>query len=337
MPPEREISRNAARISALKEARQRINAGRDEAMAALTKPETAFAALPAAADLEAKLADINEVIAKDRSVLAEVRSRRRELRGRPSSPAAGCKQSRGAAGWTERKDSASTQIATLEQRTTAATGERTELTNAPQKFAGQRQALIGEIETARPHAALPRTGWPRPETNSPRPTRVARAALEAVGEARAEAARGEERCEAAKRRFGRHRARNPRPAADRAGWRSRARRGQRPAPELPQITEARSEARPHPARARAPRAGQSARRAGTAEVEEQHTKLCGERDDLVEAIRGCSRASTASTARRASALLASFVTVNENFKKLFGELFRRRQCRAAAIDERTIA
>jgi chromosome segregation protein len=70
---EREISRNAARVSALKEARQRTNAGRNEALAACKEAEKALAALSAAADLEAKLAKVNDVIARDRAALAEVR------------------------------------------------------------------------------------------------------------------------------------------------------------------------------------------------------------------------------------------------------------------------
>ena len=61
---EREISRNAARISALQEARQRTVASRDETHAARSEAETAFAALPPAAEIEEKLAAINEVIAR---------------------------------------------------------------------------------------------------------------------------------------------------------------------------------------------------------------------------------------------------------------------------------
>ncbi|HMK69836.1 MAG TPA: chromosome segregation SMC family protein, partial [Xanthobacteraceae bacterium] len=70
---ERELNRNAARISALKEARQRISVGRDEAMAARRQAEQALAGLPAAADLEVELAAVNAVIARDRDALAEVR------------------------------------------------------------------------------------------------------------------------------------------------------------------------------------------------------------------------------------------------------------------------
>ncbi|MGH6985180.1 MAG: chromosome partitioning protein ParA, partial [Stellaceae bacterium] len=70
---EREISRNAARISALREAQARITTSRDEANSARDEAEKALAALPPTADIEAKLAAVNEVIAGERTVCAEVR------------------------------------------------------------------------------------------------------------------------------------------------------------------------------------------------------------------------------------------------------------------------
>ena len=61
---EREISRNAARISALKEAKQRISAGRDETAMRAAKPNRRSSRSPAAAEIEDKLTAINEVIAQ---------------------------------------------------------------------------------------------------------------------------------------------------------------------------------------------------------------------------------------------------------------------------------
>ena len=318
---EREISRNAARISALKEARQRISAGRDEAAAAHHEAVTALAALPAAADLEAKLADINEVIAKDRGLLAEVRveaqgiTRETELANRRLQAIAEERQ-----GWNERNDNAATQIATIAQRTEAATNERTELTNAPQKFAGQRQALIGEIDNASTGRRAAADQLVEAETALAEADKIARAALEAVGEARAEAARSEERCEAAKRRFAdiEHEIRDrlqlePGGVAELAEV--------KPGAELPPIAEVEG---------RLERIQRERERLGAVnllaeqelrEVEEQHTKLCGERDDLVEAIRRLRQGIVSLNSEARERLLASFVTVNENFKKLFGELF----------------
>ena len=318
---EREISRNAARISALKEARQRISAGRDEAAAAHHEAVSALAALPAAADLEAKLAEINEVIAKERGLLAEVRveaqgiTRETELASRRLQAIAEERQ-----GWNERNDNAATQIATIAQRTEAATSERTELANAPQKFAGQRQALIGEIDNASTGRRAAADRLAEAETALAEADKVARAALEAVGEARAEAARSEERCEAAKRRFAdvEHEIRDrlqiePDGVAELAEVKAGS--------ELPQIAEI---------EARLERIQRERERLGAVnllaeqelrEVEEQHAKLCGERDDLVEAIRRLRQGITSLNSEARERLLASFVTVNENFKKLFGELF----------------
>ncbi len=57
------------------------------------------------------------------------------------------------------------------------------------------------------------------------------------------------------------------------------------------------------------------------EVEAQHQKLVGERDDLVEAIRRLRQGIHSLNHEARERLLASFATVNENFKKLFTELF----------------
>jgi chromosome segregation protein len=179
---EREISRNAARISALQEARQRTSAGHDEATAAREEAEKALAALPATADLETKLARVNDDIARDRAALAEVRveaqaiARDAELADRRLQAIAGER-----AAWDERKNNAAAQIATIGQRTEEARTERTELNNAPEKFAGQRQALISEIETA---AAARRAAADRlaeAETELAEADKAARVALEAVG------------------------------------------------------------------------------------------------------------------------------------------------------------
>jgi chromosome segregation protein len=318
---EREISRNAARISALKEARGRISAGCDEALAAHREADAAFAALPAAAELEAKLSAINDVIATDRGTLAEVRveaqaiMREAELANRRLQAIADERQA-----WGERNDSAATQIATIGQRAEEASRERTELAQAPQKFAVERQALIGEIETSTAARRADADRLAAAENDLAEADKVARRALEAVGEARAEAARGEERCEAAKRRLADlgHEIRE-RLEIEPAGTAELAEL--KPGAELPAVAEI---------EARLERIHRERERLGAVnllaeqelrEVEEQHTKLCGERDDLVEAIRRLRQGIQSLNHEARERLLTSFVTVNENFKKLFGELF----------------
>ena len=125
------------------------------------------------------------------------------------------------AGWSERRDGARNQIATLDPRIAEAKRERAALDDAPQVFAEKRRALIGEIETAE---AARRAGADRlaeAENALAEADRAARAALEALGAAREEAARAEERFEGAKRRLADIAPRNPRDAGSRARRRRR--------------------------------------------------------------------------------------------------------------------
>jgi chromosome segregation protein len=318
---EREISRNAARVSALKEAKQRTHAGRSEALAVCKEAETALAALAPAADLEAKLAEVNNLIARDRAALAEVRveaqaiAREAELADRRLQAIAAERMA-----WDERKDSAAAQIDTIGQRTEEARSERSELSNAPAKFASQRQALIGEIETATAARRAAADRLAEGETELAAADKVARAALEAVGEARAEAARAEERRDGAKRRLAdvEHEIQEvldvaPAGAAEIAELKADA--------ELPEIAEV---------EARLDRIRRERERLGSVnllaeqelqEVEAQHNKLTAERDDLNEAIRRLRQGIHSLNSEARERLLASFVTVNTNFQKLFTELF----------------
>ena len=198
---ERESSHHTARMSALSEARQRIATGRDEAIAGHRENESALAALPDAVELEDKLAQVGKVIAGDREALAAVRVESQAIT-REAELAAQRLQTIAAeqAAWNERNQSAAAQIATLGQRAEEAKRERAELESAPEKFAAQRHALIGEIETASATRRAAADRLAEAETEQSAADKAARVALEAVGEARAEAARAEERCDGARRR-----------------------------------------------------------------------------------------------------------------------------------------
>src|SRR5262249_4066048 len=71
---ERDLNRHAARLSALTEARTRLNMSRDEAATAKTDAEKALNGLAPSADLEAKLAQVRDDIVGKRSRLAEVQA-----------------------------------------------------------------------------------------------------------------------------------------------------------------------------------------------------------------------------------------------------------------------
>jgi chromosome segregation protein len=318
---EREISRNAARISALKEARQRLGASRDETRVARGDAEQALGALPAAATIEAKLAAINEVIATERSACAELRveaqaiAREAELADRRLQ-AIGDERT----AWNERMGSAAGQIATIAQRSKEAERERGELQNAPQVFAEQRRSLIGEIETATAQRRADADWLALAETDLAEADKAARAALEAVGEARAQSARAEERHDGAKRRLAdiEHEIRDmlevePPAAAELAEL--------KPGAELPPLAEVED---------KLDRIRRERERLGSVnllaeqelgEVEAQHSKLAGERDDLNEAIRRLRQGIHTLNHEARERLLASFAIVNENFKRLFAELF----------------
>ena len=295
---------------------------RDETQLARAEAETALAALPDAAEIEGKLADINAPIARERSACAEQRgeaqaiARESELAHHRLRAIAAERQE-----WNDRNDNAAAQIATLAQRTDEAANERAELIDAPQKFEAQRQALIGEIETATGERRAAADQLAAAETDLAEADKAARIALEAVGEARAEAARSEERHDGATPPARRYRARNPRSSASRAGDRGRSRRAQ-----------ARRRDRRRSPRSR-PRSSASNRSAsGSARSISSPSRNCarsksstrssiGERDDLVEAIRRLRQGIHSLNHEARERLLTSFQIVNENFKKLFAELF----------------
>jgi chromosome segregation protein len=318
---ERESGRNAARISALQEARQRLAAAQAETQTARAEAEHALAALGAADDIEQKLAAINEVIARERASCAEIRGEAQAV-AREAQLAehrlAAITDERQA--WSERRDNAAGQNATLGQRTDEASAERAELVNAPEKFAVLRQGLIGEIETATGNRRIAADRLAQAENELGEADKAARATLEAVGEARAEAARGEERHEGARRRLGdvEHEMHEilqvePAAAADIAEI--------KPDAALPSIAEV--EGKIERIKAERERLGSVNLLAEQElrEVEGQHGKLTAERDDLIEAIRRLRQGIHSLNHEARERLLASFQVVNENFKKLFAELF----------------
>src|SRR6185437_8015241 len=103
--------------------------------------------------------------------------------------------------WSERRDGAHAQIATIETRSAEAKQERAALADAPAAFAEKRRALITEIEAAEAARREATDRLTEAESALGACDRAVRAALEALGAAREEAARAAERVEGAKRRL----------------------------------------------------------------------------------------------------------------------------------------
>ena len=318
---ERDLNRQAARLSALTEARARLTTSRDEATAAKAQAERALTDMAPAADLESKLAGVREDITAKRAKLAEVRAeqqaivREAEMADRRLASLAADK-----AGWLERRDGAGSQIATLEQRVAEAKRDRVELENAPQLFAQKRQALISEVQAAEAGRRACADRLAEAENALAEADRDARAALEAASAAREELARAEERFEGSKRRLadiGReiHDMLEIEPSA--VAELAEIKPGETP-PALAEIEEKLERLRRERERLGAVnlRAEEELR-----EVETQHTTLTSERDDLVEAIRKLRLGIQSLNREARERLLASFELVNKHFQHLFTELF----------------
>jgi chromosome segregation protein len=318
---ERDLNRQAARLSALAEARARLTASRDEALAGNADSERALAALAPAAELESRLAVVRDDIAGKRARLAELRAeqqaivREAELADRRLASLAGDQ-----AGWRERQQGAHNQIATLDQRVAETRRDRTELENAPQAFAEKRQALIGQVQAAEAERRACADRLQEAESALAQADRDARAALEAASAAREELARAEERFEGAKRRLadiGReiHDMLEiaPEALAELAGLKAGA-----ALPELADIEATLERLRRERERLGAVnlRAEEELR-----EIEAQHASLTSERDDLVEAIKKLRQGIQSLNREARERLLTSFEQVNKHFQHLFAELF----------------
>ncbi|MGC2827757.1 MAG: AAA family ATPase, partial [Pseudolabrys sp.] len=318
---ERDLNRQAARLSALTEARARLNVSRDEATAARTQAQSALGGLAPAADLETKLAHVRDDIASKRVRLAEVQAeqqaivREAELADRRLATLASDKT-----GWVERQQGARNQIGTLEKRIVEAKRDRTELENAPQVFAEKRGALITEVQTAETARRACADRLQEAENALAEADRDARAALEAASAAREDLARAEERFEGAKQRLadiGReiHDMLEIEPAA----VAELAEIGPTdPLPDLVEIEERLERLRRERERLGAVnlRAEEELR-----EVETQHSSLTTERDDLVEAIKKLRLGIQSLNREARERLLTSFEQVNKHFQHLFVQLF----------------
>jgi chromosome segregation protein len=318
---ERDLNRQAARLSALAEARARLTMSRDEAATAKVDAETSLGALAPAADLEAKLAQVRDDIAGKRAKLAEVQAeqqaivREAELADRRLSQLSTDKN-----GWLERQQGARTQIATLEQRVAEAKRDRTELENAPQVFAEKRSALITEVQSAEAERRACADRLQQAENALAEADRDARAALESASAAREDLARAEERFEGAKRRLadvGReiHDMLEipPSAVAELAEI--------KPTDPLPDLAEI--EATLERLRRERERLGAVNLRAEEElrGVESQHASLTTERDDLVEAIKKLRLGIQSLNREARERLLTSFEQVNKHFQHLFTQLF----------------
>jgi chromosome segregation protein len=318
---EREINRHAARKSALTEAHSRLTADRTEADAAHQGAAAALAELPPSLDTETRLAAVRTEIDGHRRLAAQVRAeaqalaREAELADRRLQAILAERRE-----WQNRRESAASQIATIEARVTEVNAERDELDQAPVLFAEKRRALISEIESAENARRVAADALATAENAMAETDRAAKISLEALSSAREATARAEERLEGARRRL----ADVEREIHDMLEVEPQAVAGLaeiKPDTELPPLTEI--EENLEKLRRDRERLGAVNLRAEEElrEVEAQHLSLTTERDDLVEAIKRLRQGIQSLNREARERLLSSFETVNGHFKRLFVELF----------------
>jgi chromosome segregation protein len=187
-------------------------------------------------------------------------------------------------------------------------------------FAEQRRSLIAQVEQAE---AARREAFDRrasAETLLAEADKAARAALEAFGEARTEAARAEERLEAAGRRTA-DIAHEIREMLETEPHEVAALAEIRHGDTLPDVAEI--EEKLDKLRRDRERLGAVNLRAEEElkEVEAQHTNLVTERDDLTEAIKRLRQGIQSLNKEARERLLSSFEVVNGHFQRLFTSLF----------------
>jgi chromosome segregation protein len=318
---ERELSQQAARLSALTEAKTRLHASRAEAAAVRDEAQRALSSLAPASELEGRLNTVRAEITGHRAHVAEVRAEAQALAreaeiARKRLEAIGNEQK----SWVETKDRTATQIATLEARVTETATERDSLANTPQDFADKRSALITEVDAAEKTRRASADRLAEAEAALAEVDKAMRSALETLSAAREQSARSEERAEAAKRRVSdvAHEIRDmlevePDQVAALAEITAET--------PLRDVTEI--EAELEKLRRDRERLGAVNLRAEEElrDVEGQHTSLTGERDDLVEAIKRLRQGIQNLNREARERLLASFEVVNNHFKRLFKELF----------------
>ncbi|RAI27884.1 chromosome segregation protein SMC, partial [Rhodoplanes elegans] len=294
---------------------------RDEARAAAEEAAAALESLEPTDRLEADLAEVRARAGMERAAQAEARAaaqalaREIDLTTRRLTTVTGDIEA-----WRNRKLNAGGQIETLEQRLAETEAEREELSDAPAQFALKRRSLIGEVEAAeaaRREAADALAAAESAQRNADKAANVAR---DAMAMAREQAVRAEERFEAAKRRLA-DVAREIHDVLEVEPTALLAIAELAPEAALPDLTQV--EEKLDRLRRERERLGAVNLRADEElnEIEQQHTTLTTEREDLVAAIKRLRQGIQSLNKEARDRLVASFQIVNEHFKRLFTSLF----------------
>jgi len=310
-----------ARRSALDEARARLEASLAEAQAAHQAAERALAEVGDESVLSQDAGEKQRLLAAARVEADQARLRLGTFETAARMRSGRLSQIDGeTANWQRRLDGAAAQLATLAARAAEVTAQLSEVSTAPEQLAARRAELDEQIAEARAEHAAATDALARAQTAQREADRLARAATEALGKAREELVRMEERIKGLIAQ--RHQI--ERQVVDSLGIeadRTAAEAGIRPQDALPE--EAPVEQRLDRLRAERERLGGvnlGAEREAV-EVQEKLDLMVKDRDDLIAAIAKL-RGGIQSLNREGRVRLAeAFDKVNGYFQELFTSLF----------------
>ena len=146
---EKDAAARSARMTTVQESLTQIEADLEESNTAVRETQEQLAALPPLDDLRQRLEALRAQVSVQRTDLVEARGHRdrlqREAKMRADRVAAIAGEQEG---WRRRAAGAEEQLAALAERATAGREELEVLQGKPAEIAGQRQALLEQIETA---------------------------------------------------------------------------------------------------------------------------------------------------------------------------------------------
>jgi chromosome segregation protein len=318
---ERRRAQVAARLAALEEAKSRLAVDRDEFRRRRDEAEVGLSGTnisqALAADLDRARAAAGEARAQASEARAALDALRRDAQAREARREA---IARDAATWNARRERARAQIGELQARRAEAEGELRNLAEAPDNFLQQRRALLSQTEEAEAARQAAADALASGETALADADRQARAALEAMSDAREAQARSEARLEGARERLAQHLHTitleldcTPDDLVKLAGL--------KPGAELPDAATV--EQKLDWQKSERERLGAVNLRADEelAEIEASRDRMIAERDDLNEAIKKLRTAIGNLNKEGRERLLAAFEEVNTHFRELFTLLF----------------
>ncbi len=318
---ERRIADEKAKTVALEEARRRVAASVDETKTALETARKELQDLGSSAEIEAKIAKLQETALNDRNGYAEARATHdgleREAQVRANRLET-IEDERKA--WAGRVAKAEAQIQTLTSRSEVTKKELDGLTDQPAEWEARRKKILSALSDAETERKDAADALAAAEANVNELLRVEREAQTALSETREGHARLEARLEAQNERLAEVTQRlsdtlrcAPEEALEAAGFTE--------ASEIPDID--RLENKLEKLKAERERLGGVNLRAEeeAEEVEGQITGIVSEREDVISAINKLRSAIGSLNREARQRLLGAFDTVNQNFISLFTTLF----------------